>query len=679
MRRSLLILIFLIFPAHMLAQVEKTILIEHTTNTNCGACVAYEPPVYRYVSERIDRIVVVAYHNNFPDQNDPMFLHNSEEILQRTSQYYAVSMNPSFFVDGKEVSFKKAIFRELEDKLNEQSPLALDLNAEFSADTIIANVRLEVLSEILQRDLRLRLAVVEKQVEFDEPPGRYGQRIFHNVFRRFFLGAAGLDLGTVEVGDVRNYHFSLPIDPQWNPDELVLVAWVQTDETKEVLQAATDVPRHVFFCREKDAELLAPGQEKMRDYFVKNPNGQALRLEVSAEVLDLPSGWEYSFKYGNATGKVLFVDVPPHAEVSFAFVIKAGAEPGTAKMKIKVRNISYHYAFETELDYQGIVPGGSILFVDDDFDPNFPYVVNRTEIAYLQTLENVGVQFTAIPQDLFGEIDLKSFTAIIWSCGWQGTLDNEDCWKLIDYLDGGGRILIAGNSIMAGTQFAGSQLWNFYTNYLGAKFSFEMKDWLMKNRLVGLRGNPISDGLRFEISLYQNPVEQVLVPRLQLGADHSSFLLRWQDSLNKYGAIMSETDTFKTVYLGFGLNAIVDSSSSPNNNKARLLRRILEWFEVPTPVRSIKARPPMRFSLEQNYPNPFNSGTRITYSVGSREHVVLKVFDARGREVRLLVNTVQPAGTYTISFDGSNLPSGVYIYELKSESFRSVKKMILLR
>jgi len=95
---------------------------------------------------------------------------------------------------------------------------------------------------------------------------------------------------------------------------------------------------------------------------------------------------------------------------------------------------------------------------------------------------------------------------------------------------------------------------------------------------------------------------------------------------------------------------------------------------------------PEAFSLEQNYPNPFNPSTTIKYAVPNAEtpytgslHVTLKIYDLTGREIATLVNESKPAGAYTVKFDASNLPSGVYMYRLITGSKMESKKMILLK
>ena len=88
---------------------------------------------------------------------------------------------------------------------------------------------------------------------------------------------------------------------------------------------------------------------------------------------------------------------------------------------------------------------------------------------------------------------------------------------------------------------------------------------------------------------------------------------------------------------------------------------------------------PELFNLSQNYPNPFNPVTNIKFAVGSRQFVSLKVFDLLGKEITTLVNEEKPAGSYQVSWDGSNLPSGIFFYQLKAGSFISTKKMTLLK
>jgi hypothetical protein len=88
---------------------------------------------------------------------------------------------------------------------------------------------------------------------------------------------------------------------------------------------------------------------------------------------------------------------------------------------------------------------------------------------------------------------------------------------------------------------------------------------------------------------------------------------------------------------------------------------------------------PSEFSLSQNYPNPFNPETRIKYQLPKTGHVSLKVYDILGRAIVTLVNETKTPGRYEVVFNGSELASGLYIYQLKSGSYVEAKKFLLLK
>jgi PKD repeat protein len=88
---------------------------------------------------------------------------------------------------------------------------------------------------------------------------------------------------------------------------------------------------------------------------------------------------------------------------------------------------------------------------------------------------------------------------------------------------------------------------------------------------------------------------------------------------------------------------------------------------------------PESFKLFNNYPNPFNPVTNITFDVPKSQFVKIRVYDAQGREIAVLVNQNLNAGRYNVDFDGANLASGIYFYALESQDFYKVNKMVLVK
>jgi len=88
---------------------------------------------------------------------------------------------------------------------------------------------------------------------------------------------------------------------------------------------------------------------------------------------------------------------------------------------------------------------------------------------------------------------------------------------------------------------------------------------------------------------------------------------------------------------------------------------------------------PNQYALNQNYPNPFNPTTTISYKLPEKSYTTLKIYDALSNEVVSLVNEQKEAGSYSVTFNGSNLASGVYFSRLTAGSYTSLIKMILAK
>ena len=88
---------------------------------------------------------------------------------------------------------------------------------------------------------------------------------------------------------------------------------------------------------------------------------------------------------------------------------------------------------------------------------------------------------------------------------------------------------------------------------------------------------------------------------------------------------------------------------------------------------------PAEYKLEQNHPNPFNPTTTISYALPEGGNVIIKIYDINGNEIKTLINKAQNAGYYNVTFDASNLSSGLYFYSIISGNFIATKKMMLLK
>ena len=106
--------------------------------------------------------------------------------------------------------------------------------------------------------------------------------------------------------------------------------------------------------------------------------------------------------------------------------------------------------------------------------------------------------------------------------------------------------------------------------------------------------------------------------------------------------------------------------------------------QQPAGVEMIDANVPTSFDLQQNYPNPFNPITHFKYNLPKTSQVKVTVYNMMGRKVATLVDKKQSAGTFQVTWDGTDVrgrrvSSGVYFYKLEAGSFNMTRKMLLMK
>lgn len=138
--------------------------------------------------------------------------------------------------------------------------------------------------------------------------------------------------------------------------------------------------------------------------------------------------------------------------------------------------------------------------------------------------------------------------------------------------------------------------------------------------------------------------------------------------------------------LGTGIPSNVPCQDLTFHNPSRML---VVWthgrsaFKTVVPITGIQnnvSNVPLSFKLEQNYPNPFNPSTTIMYSIPNTKYLILKVYDALGKEVAVLVNEKKSPGSYQVEFDGNDFSSGIYFYSLQVDGkVFETRSMVLLK
>jgi hypothetical protein len=168
--------------------------------------------------------------------------------------------------------------------------------------------------------------------------------------------------------------------------------------------------------------------------------------------------------------------------------------------------------------------------------------------------------------------------------------------------------------------------------------------------------------------------------------------LEWETAteLNNYGfeieRSMDEQSFEKISFVEGSVNSTsaksysyTDKLNAAGNYFYRLKQIDLDGSFEYSNIIEVSTIAPENFEMAQNYPNPFNPTTKIEFKVPVQSNVNIKVYNTIGEVVAVLFNDQVEAGNHTVSFDASNLPSGIYIYRIESDNFSQSMKMTLLK
>jgi hypothetical protein len=234
---------------------------------------------------------------------------------------------------------------------------------------------------------------------------------------------------------------------------------------------------------------------------------------------------------------------------------------------------------------------------------------------------------------------------------------------------------------------------NFADNS-GATFNNVVAFGLDPAATAGYDGLPFEDALppfspalevRFVIGAFESYTDIRNAPSFPFsGVD--TLDLKWQLSSGTSANVLTINYNFPSgvsivVSTLLGSSPSLSGSGSYDVTNANVLTQgnlIVTYDNVVTDVQDI-VQNPIDFKLNQNYPNPFNPGTTIKVSLPVASEITLKIFDMLGNEISEIARGYHNSGNYTFNFDGKDLASGVYIYQLKYDGGIISKKMMLMK
>jgi hypothetical protein len=655
------------------------------------------------IQEKASQIALIRYHGTTPV--DSFWVADSSEIRQRIN-YYGVKGVPTFFFNGAlssiSIPFDQTVFSPSPSNFHcdplyidsyQSSPLQIQLDASYDSLTHqgIINAHLTFEENLKNLGLRIYFAITESNLFYQY----YSRTSINNqVLRKMIPDALGMPLiwpGT-EPSWIVSKEFTL--DPSWKLENCEIVAFVQSDYSKNILQGAKiRFPLERPFLVIKDSyvsggtgeNFIEPGEEANLIVSVANLNpwrsfnvnaalfstDEYVTLQNFSSFLGSIGGKsDFSANSSNPFKFYLSPQVPLGYKIYFN--VKLSAWNGYEviwPIKAKVGNPTEpagpdkkgYYLYENwdsnyvkapvfnwvEIDpkYGG---GGSVICSNDELlsfvHPPFDFVYQGKSYDKITLSPNGWVALDSVRYYYYEGLGIPDTlgppNAIF------GFLADLDPGAM-----GGGRAY-------------------YYADTLNHRVIFEwsrVKHWTKENK-----GLPET----FEIILYDpnffptpSGDGEVIIQYLNLSQPNSC-TIGIQDS--------AKTDGIEYVHKG------EKNATSHNLVNGTALKFTTFSPNEALSVEEEKEENPPFFSLEQNFPNPFNSTTTIKYNLAKDGFVQLEIFNILGQKVKTLVKEFQKKGTKIVKWEGKDeqgktVPSGIYLYRLMSDQQKTSKQMLLLK
>ncbi|NTW25455.1 MAG: T9SS type A sorting domain-containing protein [Lentimicrobium sp.] len=259
MKKLSLLTLLITFTLLSYSQSQRMVLLEEFTQASCGPCVIPNQTMHTLLEANPDKITSIFYHTSWPG-TDPMNAHNPTDVSAKVS-YYGFNSVPHSQLDGNlygghpngwninTVNARYAV----------PSPLSLSINQQLSAgnDTLFVTMLVQATADI-SGPMSAYMAVIEKYIHFNSPPGSNGEKDFYNVMKKLLPTKTGIALPTpMYSGEYVILESYWALANVYNISELSIVGFVQNPTSKEMLQSANLLEEPITAPHTNDVELTA--------------------------------------------------------------------------------------------------------------------------------------------------------------------------------------------------------------------------------------------------------------------------------------------------------------------------------------------------------------------------------------------------------------------------------------
>ena len=565
--------------------------------------------------------------------NDPWYLRNPDENYQRRN-YYGVDAIPDVFVDG--VLGPNPDYNSMRSSINTRaniaSPVDITLDPWFDGDFIHVEISVEADQFVGGGFIELHVALCQIH-HHQQPPFPNGQTdIIYPLLELGTDGGAQVDVSPDEPQEWQ-IDFEWLEEENWTIDNLVIIAFIQDNADREILNSASaTIPSNI--------PLLMYHSHTIDDAGQAHPNGRPDAGETVNLIVELMDHELYLPAFGvtgiltcedptititdnsGTWGDIINGETGDNSDDPFSFTVPAGYDPQYVNFILNVEDES---GYEDEIEFVMMVGVPTVLFVNDyGIDTDF---FNYWEIIFAEA--------GFVPDVMEGELvffnDLEGYNAVIWATAsdddLQHVLNDLERISIGQYLDDGGNLILS-------SQFAGEAVGatQWFHDYFGVNHAI---DQITPPGGIGGESSPNSPlpGVSFLMAGggagdNTSPSSMTLINAVSL--------FEYMQGDHIAGAFYN-AGTFKTIYLGFPIEAI--SGAANTDHAAEVLNAMLGLFEGGGP--GVQMVVPLRanfFNLVSTYLTPPNLDAAAVF--GTIEHLEIVYQDDGDIFIPPAINTI---------------------------------------
>jgi thiol-disulfide isomerase/thioredoxin len=676
MKKYILLLLVFVMAIGSASAFPRKVLVEEATNSGCGPCASAAPTFNAFLENNADNIAIAVYHWNFPSPYDPWYV-TIPEILENRIAYYGIAGVPAVVMDGQmrpRADNASGLNSSLNSLLSVSSPIQMEFTSmALYDDSIHVEITVTSAEESIEDDsYYLRLALVEHYRFYTAANGQ--DDWYHGVLN-MVPDETGVPF-TIAANSEEIYEFTIPWDESYQWDNLSLTTWVQNDDEwddtvyQKVFQAemADFHPDYLFFTEQEDPyHIVDPGSEVEYSLDIMNVGLSEDTYNITVDDSNLPGGWSFSYTTpdGNQTGNSsLLLDVD--ASYNSTITISSGSNEGETAILSLTFASSANSLVSKRVDFETISSPQVMIVNCDSLGRYDSYYTEALDI-YAGEIPISNVTWREYEKAFPGaDLANTNIDVVIWMDGNGNPDASEHADDFLAYLNNGGNLFVSGSDFPEILQTED------LLTVMGASYTSPYEPLVP---IIGVADDVIGDGLNFDIDGGDGAGNRNIPSTMNATGSGVFGGLYGGNPLRK--ALIHNDENGKSVIFGFPFEAI-----STEENRNLVMNRVMSFFELTSDVEEhevLLGDLPSDFSLAQNYPNPFNPTTEISFNLAASQQVQLVVINMLGEEVSRLIDRSLSAGEHTVSFDASNLTSGIYFYRLMSSHYSETRKMILMK